>query len=122
MPPSHLVFPAIGGLLIGLGVPMARRWVPPNRWYGLRLRVTFADERVWYEANAATGRDLVWLGAAALVVALALQRLPQLPDAGYAAACLSTLTLGSIVVLRRGVRLANRLLREQRDSTTPGAA
>lgn len=44
MPPT-LVFPALGLLLAALGWPMATRRVPPNRWYGLRVPATFADEQ-----------------------------------------------------------------------------
>ncbi len=39
------MFPLVGLLLIGLGWPMAARRVPPNRWYGLRVPATFADEK-----------------------------------------------------------------------------
>jgi hypothetical protein len=109
--PSHVVFPAIGGALVALGLSMACRWVPPNRWYGLRLPATRADHSVWYDANAACGRELVVLGVALLAVALALQRLAGLPDLGYVAACLGVLALGSLIVVQRGIRVAERLRR-----------
>ena len=72
----ELLFPVLGLLLLALGWPMAARRVRPNRWYGLRVPATFADETVWYDANAVTGRDMMILGAAIVVVALALPRLP----------------------------------------------
>ena len=47
-----VVFALTGLLLAGLAVPLMRRRVPPNGLYGLRVAATFADEEVWYEANA----------------------------------------------------------------------
>jgi SdpI/YfhL protein family len=59
----EILFPAVGVLFVILGWPLAARRVWPNRWYGLRVTATFADERVWYAANAVVGRDLMALGA-----------------------------------------------------------
>jgi hypothetical protein len=57
---------ALGGLFIALGLPMAMRWVPRNRWYGLRVPQTLEDDRMWYPANARSGLDLIALGVAAV--------------------------------------------------------
>jgi uncharacterized membrane protein len=110
----HLLFPALGLLLVVLGWPMATRRVPPNRWYGLRVPATLADEHVWYEANAVAGRDIVTLGAVVALVALVLPRLTRLPDVAYTGACAGILGVGSFVLAVRSWRLANRLLRARR--------
>ncbi len=112
--PLGLLFAALGFLLVALGWPMATRRVPPNRWYGLRVPATFADEHVWYEANAVAGRDIVALGAVVALVGLILPRLARLPDAVYTGACAAILGVGSFVLAVRSWRLANRLLRERR--------
>jgi uncharacterized membrane protein len=93
---------------------MAARRVRPNRWYGLRVPATFADEQVWYDANAVAGRDMMVLGAVMVVVALALTRVPGLSLSAYAGVCAGILGVGSLVLAVRGWRLANRLLRERR--------
>lgn len=108
---EQILFSGIAVLSILSGFPLARRRVRPNRWYGLRIPATFADEQVWYEANAACGRDLMLLGCALLLVALGLPRLTSLTRAEYTAACAAALVTGSIVLTVRGWRLANRLLR-----------
>ena len=72
-----------------------------------------APGQVWYEANAAAGRDLMALGAAVLVFALVLPSVVELPDDLYAAACASLLFVGSMIMTVRGWRLANRLLRQR---------
>lgn len=104
------MFPLVGLLLMGLGWPMAARRVPPNRWYGLRVPATFANEKVWYEANAAAGRDMMILGAVIVVVALVLVRLVDLSDSTYSGVCAG---VGALILTMRGWRAANRMLRER---------
>jgi hypothetical protein len=108
------MFAGLGLLLMALGWPMASRRVRPNRWYGLRIPATFADERVWYEANALSGRDLMALGALVLVLALVLPRVAGLPSELSALACSGVLGAGALILTVRGWRFANRLLRERR--------
>ena len=112
-----VLFPAAGVLLVVLGWPLATRRVRPNRWYGLRVPATFADTRVWYDANAITGRDLMACGVALLLVSLFLSRVGGLPDQVYAGVCAGTLGLGALLLTVRGWRAANRLLRQRREST-----
>jgi hypothetical protein len=109
----QMLFPLVGLLLIALGWPMAARRVPPNRWYGLRVPATFADEKVWYEANAAAGRDMMILGAVLVSVALVLVRLVDLSDSTYSGACAGLLGVGALILTVRGWRAANRMLRDR---------
>jgi SdpI/YhfL family protein len=106
------LFPLAGILLIGLGWPMAARRVRPNRWYGLRVPATFANERVWYDANAQAGQDMVALGVVLVMVALGLPLVVNLPLPVYTGICGGILGLGSLILTIRGWRLASRLLRE----------
>jgi len=112
------VFVGIGIVCFSVGLPLVGRRIPPNRWYGVRLRATFADESIWYETNALAGRDLVVLGV--LYVALTMALLDRVPRATYVLFCGPVLVLGSIVAMVRSVRLANRLWRER--GNDPGAA
>jgi hypothetical protein len=114
MTSPELLFPLLGLLLIGLGWPLAARRVRPNRWYGLRVSATFADETVWYEANAVAGRDMVRLGTVVTALALVLPHVTELPSDIYASVCGAALGIGSLVLATRGWRLANRMLRERR--------
>ena len=61
---------ASGVVLVGAGLPLMRRRVPPNRWYGVRLSSTLADERMWYAVNERSGRDLLILGTTVVFLAL----------------------------------------------------
>ena len=113
----EILFAALGILLLVIGWPLARRRVGPNRWYGLRVPATFADEHVWYEANVVAGRDLIALGVLLLVLALTLPTLVGVRGPAFALVEAAVAVVGSLVMTLRGWRLANRLLREQR----PGA-
>jgi uncharacterized membrane protein len=112
-------------LLAGLGLPMvvmaiplALRRVPPNRWYGLRVPATLADREVWYTANQRTGRDLVWMGLALVVVGLALPALtPAVPTQFQPLVYAGVAVVGSLLITIRGVRHASRLLAQRRPPT-----
>jgi SdpI/YfhL protein family len=106
---SHVAFPLIGLVSLLLGWPLARRRVPPNRWYGVRLRATLSSPVVWYEANAVCGDDLVRLGLVLLVIALALSFVRGLPDLGYVSICMAVFVVGSTRATVRGIRVARRL-------------
>lgn len=71
-----LVQVVVWGLCIGLAVPLMLRWVKPNCWYGFRTRKTLSNERVWYEANAYTGRLLLGLGIFEILAAISLYFVP----------------------------------------------
>jgi uncharacterized membrane protein len=107
----QILFAALGLLLIVIGRPLARRRIGPNRWYGLRVPATFADEKVWYEANAAMGRDLIALGVLLAVLAFAVPPLTGLRDRSFAITFAIFAAAASLVVSVRGWRLAIRLSR-----------
>lgn len=111
----QVVFVGTGLLLLLLAIPLVLRRVRPNRWYGLRLRAALADERVWYDANAASGREMVIFGGGFTLVALLLPLLPGVTDPAYSLGCAGLLLVGSLVLTARAFRLANRLQRERRE-------
>ena len=113
----EILFAALGVLLAGIGWPLAQRRVRPNRWYGLRVPATFADERVWYDANAVAGRDLIALGVTLVVLAIVLPAVANVRGRAFAVIAASVTAVGSLVMTVRSWRLANRLLRQRRTRT-----
>ncbi len=112
MLPTILLFLAAGILCIALAIPMIRRRVPPNALYGLRVAATFADESVWYEANARSGHDLLRLGLLTILLALVLPFFVK--DPAYSLLMAGILTAGALGLAVRGWRMANRLLLQRR--------
>ncbi|HVU04822.1 MAG TPA: SdpI family protein [Polyangiaceae bacterium] len=103
-----LLFVPLGLILSALGYPMMKRKVPPNRLYGLRVPATLRNERVWYDANAVAGRDLMVVGGivATTSAVLGISGLAPELQAGISGAVLGVLAMAATL---RGVLLANRL-------------
>jgi uncharacterized membrane protein len=108
------IFTGVGLLFVVLALPLVQRRVGPNLLYGLRVPATLADEWVWYEANAASGRDLMVLGIAQVVVAMGLAVVFRLPPGAYAVANTAFLLVALLVFAVVGWRRANELLRRRR--------
>ncbi len=99
-------------LLVGLSIPLIRRRIPPNHWYGLRVSATFADEYVWYEANAVAGEALLKAGIAIFGVSLLLLRLP-LPFWATVLLWVGAVEIAIWAAVFHSWRYANRLLQER---------
>ena len=50
-------------IIIGMGIPLIMGKVKPNRMIGVRTHKTLSDEKIWYKANAYTGRVMVFTGS-----------------------------------------------------------
>lgn len=100
-----------------LAIPLMRRRVPPNDWYGLRVAATFADESVWYDANAGSGRDLLVLGLAQIVVSLA-PAVVRMRAETYATANIAFLLIGTLAFAVIGIRRARLLLKARQASAS----
>ncbi|MEO7794534.1 MAG: SdpI family protein [Thermoanaerobaculia bacterium] len=66
------VFIGISDLLTGLllvlvSIPLIRRKVAPNKWYGVRIPKAYTSDSNWYAINALGGR---WMAAAGILLAL----------------------------------------------------
>jgi len=88
------VFEATALLWVGLGIPLLRRKVRPNWFYGFRTPGTLRDEQLWYEVNAGIGADMIAVGVVLAVLAPVLY-----------AACdsLEVLTLACVAWLLAGM-------------------
>ena len=62
-------------LLILFAMPLWRRMVPPNRFFGIRTHSTRGDEQRWYAVNASAGFDLLVSGIVLLAGILLIDRL-----------------------------------------------
>lgn len=90
------VFLLVGILFVGLAIPLVRRKVPPNQLYGLRVPATLESEAVWYEANARSGRDLLWLGIGIIVASSVLYVIPWSESGHYLVICVSVVLVGVV--------------------------
>ena len=98
---------AIGPVLIVLSIPLMLRWIPQNRFYGLRIPATCRNKSVWYDANALCGRHLLLLGLLMVTLEFLLPRSMRslvLATVGW---------IGFVGITVADWRTANRWLRER---------
>ena len=105
------MFIALGLLFVILGLPMALRRVPRNRFYGFRTPATLADDRVWYPANARSGVDLVVLGGLLVLTGTALLVARASAETQGLVGGVPVL-IGAVAVTVRGLLHVRRLKRE----------
>jgi hypothetical protein len=102
---------AIGALFVLIGIPLARKAIAPNRWYGFRIRATLENEAIWYAVNAQTGRHLAFIGA--LLIFCGLIGLGALNDPRQqemlVATCLVIMVLGLGYSMAAGYRTAREM-------------
>jgi hypothetical protein len=93
-----VLFASMGVLLAAISIPLIRRRIKPNYWYGFRTRRTLSDPAVWYDVNAYAGKRLLISGIIATVTAIGLYFMPHITVDGYtlgmAVFALGPLTIG----------------------------
>ena len=99
---------AIGPLLILISIPLMFRWVPRNRFLGLRIPATRRNESVWYDANALCARHMFALGLVLVVLEFVLPRSLRVPVLQVVA------TAGFAGIIAADWRTANRWERERK--------
>jgi hypothetical protein len=80
-----IMYVLLGGLFIGLAVPLVQGRIKPNPWYGFRVPKTLKDPDIWYAVNAYFGRRFAVVGLLISIAALLLCPLSLIPHMGIAA-------------------------------------
>ena len=105
-----LFFMASGLLLAVLCIPMIRRTLKPNTWYGVRIPATLHNERLWYDANAYAGKVLLVTALIWVVSALGFALIPGMTFDAYSVIMLVVLVIlfvpSSILLWRQISRLS----------------
>jgi hypothetical protein len=108
---------------VAMAIPLIKRMVPFRSHFGMRMKATLADEWVWHEVHARSGRDFLYLALAqlaAVIVPLAFLRpaswtTPKLERAGavYLSINFDVCVLGLVTVCAVCYVRAIRLLKER---------
>jgi hypothetical protein len=98
---------AIGPVLIVLSLPLLWRWIPPNRFFGLRIPSALRNKSVWYDANALHARHLLSLGLLLVLLEFVL------PLSLRIAVLRAVATAGFVAIVILDWRTANRLERQR---------
>jgi hypothetical protein len=108
MNPLGPILLASGLISIALAIPLIRRRVKPNDFYGVRLPAAFVSEEAWFDLNEFGGRLLARWGASLCVWAVGVAILPRkwwVPAAIAATVwLLAALAVAVVLTFRRGAR------------------
>jgi hypothetical protein len=78
-----------GALMTAISIPLIQKRIPPNLWYGFRVRRTLENPDVWYAVNAYAGVRLFWAGIFIVIGSVALYLVPGLGVDVYTQGCLA---------------------------------
>jgi uncharacterized membrane protein len=93
-----------GSLLILLSIPLILRKIPPNPFYGFRIRWTMEDPELWYSVNAYVANWLVIVGVCSILGSIGLALIPGMTLAPYAFACLGIFAASFALALVQSIR------------------
>jgi len=100
---------SVGILVIAVAVPFLLGRVPMNRWFGTRLPASYASEANWYSMNRYGALQLVWYGAALIVLGIAALLVPPRLAGVWFVAMLAAPAVLAVPMLVMVLRFAKRL-------------
>ncbi len=108
-----IVYLLCGIIIIILSIPLLSGKIPPNHWYGLRVRETLNDKIVWYKANKISGRYLLIYGICIILLTNVLTIL-QVGEFTFLITMSVTIFVGAIVFGVTSNKAAVKLSKEIR--------
>ena len=70
MNPIAILHLIAAGAIIAAAVPLIRKRIKMNGWYGVRIPEAFESEEAWIEINHYGGRYILWWGIAVAVTSM----------------------------------------------------
>ena len=114
-----LFFLLTGLLFVLLSIPMIKRRVKPNAWYGFRIPETTDNPEIWYPANVYAGKGLRISGLLTMIASLITLLIPGLTFDGYAMVVMGVMLAGVLMTLALSIRYAKVLAAEMDDPAGP---
>jgi hypothetical protein len=99
----------ITGLIFSiLSIPLIKRKVKMNNWYGIRLPQTMENENVWYDVNEKVGRYIFFFGLLICTLSLLFYFYPVIDEVYTIFILLAVLIGGSILLIALSIKYANK--------------
>ena len=109
MQTSLLVFFITGFIFSALSIPLIKKKVKMNAWYGIRTLETMRDEKIWYEVNSKMGKYLFVFGSIISGIAIYFTFFPLVEEYEMVYSLLGILILGTIIFVKIAFRMAYNL-------------
>lgn len=77
---SLITFFLTGIVFSGLAIPLIRKKVKINSWYGIRIPQTMDNEKVWYQVNEIMGKYIFVFGMLISILSLYFMLNPTDPN------------------------------------------
>lgn len=104
-----IIFFLTGILFAALALPLIKRKVKINSWYGIRIPQTMENEKVWFKVNSIMGKYLFVLGI--FISGLSLYFVLNPTDPGYLMVyiLLGVTIVGTIMLVVLSFKVANKI-------------
>jgi uncharacterized membrane protein len=98
MNPLAIIHVIVGLIIIGVSLPLVKRKIKRNQWYGIRIPEAFKSEERWLEINQFGGRLMMRLGFVIAITAGGCLTLPKKYWAIYGLSEVAVILVGLGVV------------------------
>ena len=106
---SLITFMVTGLLFIGMSIPLIKRKIKINHWYGVRLPQTMKNESVWYTVNEIMGKYILVFGIIIFVLSIILFLIPLFTEL-MSVIILSIISMvGAIGMAMRSIKISNQI-------------
>ena len=106
---SLIVFFITGLLISALSIPLIRKRVKMNAWYGIRTLETMRDKKIWYDVNSKMGKYLFVFGIIISSISIYFSFFPFEEEYEMVYSLLGILFLGAILFVKQSFRVAYNL-------------
>lgn len=105
---SLITFFITGIIFSIISIPLIKRKIKINNWYGIRLPQTMESEPVWYEVNERAGKYLFLFGILLSLLSVILYYFPFIDEVYTIFILLAFLIGGSILLIVLSIKYANK--------------
>lgn len=106
---SLITFFISGIAFSALAIPLIRKKIKANNWYGIRIPQTMDDDEVWYEVNASMGKYIFSWGIFISVLTLYFFLNPTDPEYLMVYILLVILISGAVLLVILSYKVSNKI-------------
>ncbi len=103
------IYFVVGVIFITISIPLIKRKVKINNWYGVRLPQTMKNEKIWYEVNEKSGRHLFIFGVVICILSVILFLGEPFAYNVTAGVMTAIILIGTIILVFKAISITNKL-------------
>ena len=103
-------------LIILIALPLIFRLVPPNYWYGFRIKATVRNENIWYPVNEFFGWGMVISSIISMVIIYFLFKFQYITPIIYMNISIAVLLIPQIITLLLTISYLGYVIEREKDN------